>query len=153
MLALLVKIGLPILPLARMINVGADCLSGVLIFLMLRRFKVGVAMLAALFYALFPRVIVWSISGMETSLYVLFIGSNQIFDISPLAGLSNLILLNLVGNQIIDISPLVANVGLSTGDYVFLNNNPLSCSPSCDQHVPQLESRGVNVFKDCGVCP
>jgi len=73
LLALLVKLGLPILPLARMINIGADCLSGILIFLMLRRFKVGVAVLAALFYALFPRVIVWSISGMETSLYVLFI--------------------------------------------------------------------------------
>jgi hypothetical protein len=76
LLALLVKLGLPILPLARMINIGADCVSGILIFLMLRRFKMGVATLAALFYALFPRVIVWSISGMETSLYVLFIAAS-----------------------------------------------------------------------------
>ena len=76
LLALLVKLGLPILPLARIINIGADCLSGILIFLMLRQFKIGVAMLAALFYALFPRVIVWSISGMETSLYVLFIAAS-----------------------------------------------------------------------------
>lgn len=73
LLALLVKLGLPILLFARIINIGADCLSGILIFLLLRQFKISVATLAALFYVLFPRVMVWSISGMETSLYVLFI--------------------------------------------------------------------------------
>jgi Gpi18-like mannosyltransferase len=76
LLALLVKLGLPILPLARIINIGADCLSGILIFLMVRRFRIGAAMLAALFYTLFPRVIVWSISGMETSLYVFLIAAS-----------------------------------------------------------------------------
>ena len=76
LLALLVKLGLPILPLARIINIGADCLSGILVFLMLRQFKIGVAALAAFCYVLFPRVMVWSISGMETSLYVLFIAAS-----------------------------------------------------------------------------
>jgi hypothetical protein len=73
LLAHMVKLGLPILLFARIINIGADCLSGILIFLMLRQFKIGVATLAAFCYVLFPRVMVWSISGMETSLYVLFI--------------------------------------------------------------------------------
>ena len=73
LLALLVKLGLPIVWVARIINIGADCLTGILIFLLLRKFKLGVATFAAFFYVLFPRVIVWSIAGMETSLYVLFI--------------------------------------------------------------------------------
>jgi hypothetical protein len=73
LLALLVKLGLPIIWVARIINIGADCLTGALLFLLLRQFKLGVATFAALFYVLFPRVIVWSVSGMETSLYVLFI--------------------------------------------------------------------------------
>jgi hypothetical protein len=79
LLALLVKSGLPILLVARIINIGADCLSGILIFLLLREFKSGVATFAAFLYVLFPRVIVWSISGMETSLYVLFIAATIYF--------------------------------------------------------------------------
>ncbi len=73
LLALLVKLGMPIVLVARIINIGADCLTGVLLFFLLREFKLGVATFAAFFYVLFPRVIVWSVSGMETSLYVLFI--------------------------------------------------------------------------------
>ena len=76
LLTLLVKLGLPIVLLARIINIGADCLTGALLFLLLRQFKLGVATFAALFYVLFPRVIVWSVSGMETSLYVLFIAAS-----------------------------------------------------------------------------
>jgi hypothetical protein len=72
-LALLVKLGLPIGWMARIINICADCLTGTIIFLFLKKFKIGVAAFAALFYVLFPRVVVWSVSGMETSLYVLFI--------------------------------------------------------------------------------
>ncbi len=75
LLALLVKLGLPIVLLARLVNVAADCMTGALIFLLLRQYRFGVATLAAFFYVLFPRVVVWSISGMETSLYVLFIAS------------------------------------------------------------------------------
>lgn len=79
LLALLVKLGLPIIWFARIINIGADCLTGTLIFLLLRKFKLGVATFAAFFYVLFPRVIVWSVSGMETSLYVLFIIASLYF--------------------------------------------------------------------------
>jgi len=79
LLALLAKLGLPIVLLARIINIGADCLTGVLLFLLLRQFKLGVATFAALFYVLFPRVIVWSVSGMETSLYVLLLVTSLYF--------------------------------------------------------------------------
>jgi arabinofuranosyltransferase len=79
LLALLVKLGLPIVSVARIINIGADCLTGILIFLLLRKFKLGVATFAGIFYVLFPRVIVWSVSGMETSLYVLFIAASLYF--------------------------------------------------------------------------
>lgn len=79
LLALLVKLGLPIVWIARIINIGADCLTGTLLFLLLRNFKLGVATFAAFFYVLFPRVIVWSVSGMETSLYVLFIAASLYF--------------------------------------------------------------------------
>lgn len=73
LLALLVKLGLPIGWMARIINIGADGITGTVIFLFLKKFKIGVATFAALFYVLFPRVVVWSVSGMETSLYVLFV--------------------------------------------------------------------------------
>lgn len=76
LLALLVKLGLPIIWVARIINIGADCLTALLLFLLFRPIKLGVATFAALFYVIFPRVMVWSVSGMETSLYVLFIASS-----------------------------------------------------------------------------
>ncbi|MGB7061696.1 MAG: glycosyltransferase family 39 protein [Candidatus Zixiibacteriota bacterium] len=92
LLALLTKLGLPILLFARIINIGADCLSGILIFLLLRQFKISVATVAALFYVLFPRVMVWSISGMETSLYVLFIAASLYFYHKQNLGLTALFL-------------------------------------------------------------
>jgi hypothetical protein len=51
-----------------------------------------VATLAALFYVLFPRVMVWSISGMETSLYVLFIAASLYCYCSKNFGLTALFL-------------------------------------------------------------
>ncbi len=45
----------------------------------MRPFKFGAATLAAFLYVLFPRVAVWSVSGMETSLYVLFITASLYF--------------------------------------------------------------------------
>lgn len=79
LLALLVKLGLPIGWMARIINIGADCLTGTIIFIFLKKFKIGVAAFAALFYVLFSRVVVWSVSGMETSLYVLIVALSLYF--------------------------------------------------------------------------
>jgi hypothetical protein len=69
---------------------------------------------------------------------------NNISDISALAGLNNLIWLYLYTNNISDISALVSNVGLSYGDTVDLQNNPLSAE-SINAYIPQLEARGVFV--------
>jgi hypothetical protein len=73
LLSLLIKSGLDTITLSKAINILADCLAGVLIFLLLRSFKFSFAFLASLFYLFFPRVLVWSISGMETGLYVFLI--------------------------------------------------------------------------------
>jgi Gpi18-like mannosyltransferase len=75
LLAFFAQIGLPTIWVARIINVAADCLTGILLFLLFRPYRFGLATLAALLYVLFPRVIVWSVSGMETSLYVFFIAA------------------------------------------------------------------------------
>jgi len=59
-----------------------------------------------------------------------------------LANLTSLTVLDLQTNQISDIAPLVNNPGLSAGDTVFLENNPLS-DTSINTYIPQLEARGV----------
>ena len=80
-----------------------------------------------------------------TNLTELWLEVNQISDISALSSLTNLTWLYLNGNQINDISALVANPGLSAGDYIDLQNNPLS-QVALDTHIPQLQARGVQVL-------
>lgn len=79
-----------------------------------------------------------------TKVTELWLGDNQINDISPLADLTNLTWLRLQSNQISDISPLIENAGLSEGDFVELEENPLS-SDSINIYIPELEARGVTV--------
>ena len=81
------------------------------------------------------------LSGL-TNLTWLYLGGNQISDISPLSGLINLTGLHLWENQISDIKPLVDNTGLSNGDQVYLEDNPLS-DTSIEVYIPQLKARGV----------
>ena len=88
------------------------------------------------------------LSGL-TNLWWISLSRNSISDISPLAGLTNLGILYLNDNSISDISPLVANTGLGSGDEVYLGNNPLS-STSINTHIPALESRGVTVHYEGG---
>ena len=83
------------------------------------------------------------VSGL-TSLWGLVLKGNQISDISPLSGFTSLTYLDLGGNQISDIEPLVNNPGLSSGDRVYIQDNPLS-STSIDTYIPQLQARGVTV--------
>lgn len=77
-----------------------------------------------------------------TNLTVLLLGQNNISDISALAGLTNLDWLSLEQNNISDISALVANSGISAGDNVKLQNNPLSI-PSLNIYAPQLREKGL----------
>jgi hypothetical protein len=53
-------------------------------------------------------------------------------------------MLDLYRNEITDIRPLVDNPGLSTGDNLFLKDNPLSAM-SVYGYIPQLQARGVYV--------
>jgi Leucine-rich repeat (LRR) protein len=87
------------------------------------------------------------LTGLEycTNLEELLLGYNQISDISALSRLTNLEWLELENNQISGVKPLVDNSGLSEGDVVYLQDNPLS-STSTNVYIPQLEKRGVNVL-------
>ena len=82
-----------------------------------------------------------------TNLTGLDLNSNQISNINTLASLTNLTGLGLGNNQVSDIHPLVNNSGLSSGDAVSLNSNPLS-STSINTYIPQLQARGVSVYYD-----
>ena len=66
--------------------------------------------------------------------------------ISALAGLTSLEFLSLEDHNISDISPLVANSGLSAGDTVWLQSNPLN-NTAVSVHIPQLQERGVYVSR------
>ncbi len=74
--------------------------------------------------------------------------SNQVTNINPLANLVSLTSLDLRNNQIVDIHPLVTNSGIDSEDTVSLTGNLLN-DDSCTIYIPQLESRGVNVYHDC----
>jgi hypothetical protein len=82
-----------------------------------------------------------------TNLIHLPLECNQISDISPLSGLTSLTSLILNSNQISDLKPLVNNPGLSSGDTVYVEDNPLN-SISVNTYIPQLQARGVTVYYD-----
>ena len=79
-----------------------------------------------------------------TNLTVLRLDDNSISDISPLSGLTRLSELYLKNNKISNLWPLVINRGLSSGDKVDVNGNPLS-DISFDSYIPTLQSRAVTV--------
>ena len=87
-----------------------------------------------------------SLAGLDAAagLDSLYAAANRISDLSPLAALGELHGLDLRDNRIADLSPLVANTGLSEGDWLALDGNPLS-EASLNEHVPALLGRGVVV--------
>ena len=87
--------------------------------------------------------VIYYLDGLS-KLRGLNLASNFLCDISPLQQLVQLEYLNLAQNKITDIEPLVNNVGLSQGDTVIVEDNPLS-QVSVEQHIPALEARGVIV--------
>ena len=90
-----------------------------------------------------PISAIYDIGGLP-KLRRLNLSKNRICDIFPLQHLVQLEYLNLAQNKITDIEPLVNNIGLSQGDTVILEDNPLS-QVSVEQHIPTLEARGVIV--------
>ncbi len=87
-----------------------------------------------------------ALSGL-TNLTDLGLVYNQISDLSSLANLTEIVNLYLDHNQIVDIQPLVDNSGMDDGDYLVLNDNPLS-QHSVNDLIPILEARGVDVDYD-----
>ena len=66
---------------------------------------------------------------------------NQVSDITPLTNMSNLQDIYFSRNRVSDLSPLVELLSLEKLEAL---NNPLS-KVSVDVHIPELQSRGVNV--------
>ena len=89
------------------------------------------------------------LTGLEAArnLEYLFAASNALTDLTPLAELRDLEGLDLRGNDIADIAPLVENPHLDRGDWVALDDNPLS-EESVNVHIPALLERRVRVSFD-----
>jgi Leucine-rich repeat (LRR) protein len=84
-----------------------------------------------------------AVTGL-TNLQELLLADNQISDIAAVAGLTNLHRLFLDYNQISDLQRLVDNHGIGSGDYVYVDCNPLNRA-SFNTYIPALQARGVNV--------
>ena len=86
------------------------------------------------------------LAGLEAArnLEYLFAASNHLTDLTPLAALRDLKGLDLSSNDIVDIGPLVDNFDLHRGDWIVLDDNPLS-EESVNLHIPTLLERGVAV--------
>jgi Leucine-rich repeat (LRR) protein len=89
------------------------------------------------------------LSGLE-HLTTLNLHFNQINDISYLSSLTNLTVLNLFANQVSDIDSLVNNPGFGSGDYIYLQANPLN-GQAVYYDIPTLQSRGATVYYDVSV--
>ena len=87
------------------------------------------------------------VSGLAglTNLTELELFNNQLSDVSALAGLTNLTELDLFNNQLSDVSALAGLTNLTDLDLI---RNPLNTT-SCAVHIPELESRGVDVAYYC----
>jgi internalin A len=81
-----------------------------------------------------------------TNLTALFLGGNDIIDISLLAGRTNLTHLYLDNNQISDISALTELMSLVI---LHLQKNPLN-QEACDIHIPKIRENnpGIDIRHD-----
>lgn len=80
-----------------------------------------------------------------TQLEVLYMDANQVGSLDFAAGLLNLKILDCAGNRITSIAPLLANAqagGLSAGDVVYLNGNPIAD----EGEIAALRGYGVTVY-------
>ena len=87
------------------------------------------------------------VRGNMVTLTKLEASAAGIRNLAVLEHASDLTFLNIRDNNISDIAPLVANTGLSSGDEVHIQGNPLSYT-SIYTHIPALQERGVEVFFD-----
>ena len=83
--------------------------------------------------------------GTLTALTYLYLDNHSISDISALRTLTSLATIVLDYNSITDAEPMVNNNGLGSGDYIYIQINPLD-EDSVDTHIPALRARGADVF-------
>jgi hypothetical protein len=79
------------------------------------------------------------LSGLTNLWYVLYLGGNEITDISALSGLVNLRYLHLEGNQISEISSLAGFTNLTR---LRLTYNPLNTAAYC-AYLPLIEANNL----------
>ena len=79
-----------------------------------------------------------------TQLRWLYLNGNNVSDLSALAGLTNLTVLELGGNKVADVSPLVGLTNLARLD---LRGNPLGYA-SIYIHIPAIQAKGIEVMFD-----
>jgi len=86
------------------------------------------------------------ITGIEycTNLVTLNLANNSIVSIALLEDLINLDWVDLSNNLIVNIGGVLGNLGLSTGDILYLVGNPLSSTS--ESYIPDIEARGVTVY-------
>lgn len=84
-----------------------------------------------------------SVVASMPDLLVLDAGGHEIVDLSPLAGLTNLTQLRLNANLIADTTPLAGQCGLNQ---LFMQNNLYTCP---DATLDALELCGVPITSDC----
>lgn len=73
------------------------------------------------------------------------LSSNNIADITALSGLKALNVLKLSSNNLSDISALVANSGIGSGDFIYLDGNPALSNPGPEADIAALEARNAVV--------
>ncbi len=79
-----------------------------------------------------------------TQLTALHLYGNDIINISALSSLSQLQFLHLNGNAIEEILPLINNDGISNGDRLGIQDNPLNDDAN-KIYLPALQARGVDI--------
>ncbi|HOC72864.1 MAG TPA: leucine-rich repeat domain-containing protein, partial [Candidatus Hydrogenedentes bacterium] len=90
------------------------------------------------------------LSGL-VNLYLLGLSHNRLTDVSPLAGLTKLQNLVVSANFLTTLAPLVAGTAFTEGApaELYAYDNPL-LPEVCDTQIPQIEARGVTVYRnDC----
>jgi hypothetical protein len=102
--------------------------------------------LAKIEYMVFRDTTLTSLDGLEGGvplLRVLDVVNCGLVDISAVAGMDNLDVLDITNNNVSDITPLGDNTGLGEGDKLHMREN----SYSCDSPVmTDLYSRGFSIF-------
>jgi hypothetical protein len=73
---------------------------------------------------------------------------NEIADISAPSGLRQLSIADLIANQITDLAPLANNAALSSGSFVYVQQDRFACAAQAS-NIQGMQNRGVTVASDC----